>query len=101
MTKQIKDNGGTPINLYSYNPHKCYQIAFNSTSAISPVFSAGIKVLTITATADCFVDFDTVATVTDSHYVKASNPYSITIPAFRQLSVVSNTTGTLYISERS
>jgi hypothetical protein len=101
MVKQIKDNAGSIVPLLSYKLDGAHKLTYDTVTANSIIVSS--KIVSITATSDCFIELGAVAT-TNSHYILGAIPYDFSIGAERSnatLSVIgSGASGTIYISER-
>ena len=110
MSKQPRDDANAPIPVLGLRPNSGQQIMVSGTAALSAAFHASTRVITIYSTVDCFVeigDGSVVANTSTSHFIPlgfvfdlALSPDLVTAGGAKHLSVVSASTGTLYISER-
>lgn len=112
MSKQPKDDDNDPIPLLSYRPAKGHQITTDiATSVRSQEFSASVRVISIFATENCFIELGDNAVTADkntSHFIPASMYLDISLGSniianqnYKYLSVISlSTAGLLFISER-
>src|SRR5210317_325662 len=111
MSKQPRDDGNDPIPVLGLRPSGGQQIVFSGASARSTAVSNSVRVVTLYATQDCFVetgDATVEANGSTSHFLPASIPYDISLGAEtvasendRYVSVIAvSDSGTLYLSER-
>jgi hypothetical protein len=100
MVKQVKDNGGSVVPLLSYKLNGAKTLSYTDSAANTALIAS--KIVSITATTNCFIEIGAVATA-NSHFILSGIPYDFTIGAERtsaNLSVIGASAGTLYISER-
>ena len=111
MSKQPRDDGNDPIPVLGLRPSGGQQIAFSGATARSTAISNSIRVVTLYATQDCFVetgDATVEANGSTSHFLPAGIPYDISLGAEtdatnndKYVAVVAVAdSGTLYLSER-
>lgn len=110
MSKQPRDDANAPIPVLGLRPQSGQQISVSGTAALSAAFHPSTRVITAYSTVDCFVEIggsDVVANTTTSHFIPAGFVFDLALVAdlvapggAKHLSVVSTSTGTLYISER-
>ena len=111
MSKQPRDDGNDPIPVLALRPNRGLQVPFTSSSNTSPQISHSVRVVTLFATQDCFVevgDSGVEANTSNSHFLSGSIPYDISLGAEtnpadndKYVAVIqAQTAGTLYISER-
>ena len=92
-------------------PNRGLQVPFTAASNTSPQISNSVRVVTLFATQDCFVeigDSGVEANTSNSHFLSGSIPYDISLGAEtnpaendKYVAVIQvQTAGTLYISER-
>lgn len=97
MVKQVKDDSGAIVPLLGYRPGGAIQLNYTTT--------VDSKIVSITPTTNCFIEFNGVASNTTSHFLLGGVCYDMSIGAERgaaNLSVIGDTvSGKLYISERS
>ena len=113
MSKQPRDDANEPIPVLGLRPAGGSKISFNfSTATLSARFANSIRVITLYATADCYVEIgdDTVvANKTTSHFVPLGFIYDVALGSqliasetSKFISVLGDTaSGALYISERN
>ena len=113
MSKQPRDDANEPIPVLGLRPAGGSKITFNaSTASLSNRFADSIRVITLYATADCYIEVgnDTVAAnTTNSHFVPQGFIYDVALGSqlissetSKFISAIGATTsGTLYISERN
>lgn len=103
MVKQVKDDSGAIVPLLGYRPGGAIQLNYTTTSANTTTVDS--KIVSITPTTNCFIEFNGVASNTTSHFLLGGVCYDMSIGAERgaaNLSVIGDTvSGKLYISERS
>ena len=100
MVKQIKDNGGNVVPLLSYKTGGATILQYNNVTANTATVTSAI--ISVTPTTNCFIEFGAVATAS-SHFLLGNIPYDMSIGAERRtanLSVLGETTGRMYISQR-
>jgi hypothetical protein len=100
MVKQVKDAGGNAVPLLGYKLNGATKLTYTSSVANTALVSS--KVISVTATTNCFIEVGGVATA-NSHFLLGAVPYDFTLGAERNsanLSVLGESTGTLYVSER-
>ena len=111
MSKQPRDDGNDPIPVLGLRPNGGHQVPFSATSNTSPAISNSIRVVTLYATEDCFIETGSAsveANTSNSHFLAKSIPFDISLGAEtvasandRYVAVIEATTaGILYISER-
>jgi hypothetical protein len=111
MSKQPRDDGNEAIPVLGLRPGGGKQIVFSGASTRSTAISNSVRVVTLYATQDCFVetgDATVEANGSTSHFLPASIPYDISLGAEtvasendRYVSVIAvSDSGTLYLSER-
>ena len=111
MSKQPRDDGNDPIPVLGLRPGRGLQVPYTASSNTSPAISSSVRVVTLFATTDCFIETgasSVAATTTTSHFLPASVPYDISLGAETDPSendkyvavIQSASGGTLYISER-
>jgi len=112
MSKQPRDDSNYPIPLLSFRPHRAQPISFTVSSAtLSDSFSASVRVISIYATEDCYIelgDNSIVATSADSHFIPAGIYLDVSLGSendarynYKYLSVLGATaSGVLHVSER-
>ena len=113
MSKQPRDDANEPIPVLGLRPAGGSKISFNSSTAtLSARFADAIRVITLYATADCYVeigDSTIVANSANSHFVPTGFLYDVALGSqlissetSKFISAIGATTsGTLYISERN
>ena len=113
MSKQPRDDGNDPIPVLGFRFNSGHQVSFNaSTSTISSQLSNSVRVVTLYATEDCFIETHVSNTAeankSNSHFIPKTVPYDISLGQEviasnndRFVAVIGSTEGgTLYISER-
>ena len=111
MSKQPRDDGNDPIPVLGLRPGRGLQVPFTASSNTSPQISNSVRVVTLFATQDCFVEIggaSVEASTSTSHFLSASIPYDISLGAetdpnqnSKYVAVIQDATaGKLYISER-
>lgn len=106
MTKQVKDDGGSTIPLLGYKFAGASTVVYNTSTANTISFPTNVKVITITPTTNCFIEFSSsnANATTSSHYFIGGLPYDVALggePADTSLSAIAATAnGVLYVSER-
>lgn len=111
MSKQPRDDGNDPIPVLGLRPNRGLQVPYTASSNTSPQISNSVRVVTLFATQDCFVeigDSGVEANTSNSHFLAGSIPYDISLGAEtdpaendKYVAVIqAQTAGTLYISER-
>jgi len=113
MSKQPRDDGNDPIPVLGFRFNSGHQVSFNaSASTISSQLSNSVRVITLYATEDCFIETHTSNTAeankVNSHFIPKTVPYDVSLgPEVvasendRYIAVIgSSASGTLYISER-
>ena len=111
MSKQPRDDGNDPIPVLALRPNRGLQVPFTAVSNTSPQISNSVRVVTLFATQDCFVEIGAPgveANTSNSHFLSGSIPYDISLGAEtdpaendKYVAVIQvQTAGTLYISER-
>jgi hypothetical protein len=113
MSKQPRDDANEPIPVLGLKPAGGSKINFNpSSSSLSTQFSASIRVITLYATDDCYVEIGNAAVqanTSTSHFVPSGFLYDIALGSqfisaetFKYISVIGATvSGVLHISERN
>ena len=113
MSKQPRDDANEPIPVLGLRPAGGSKINFNTSSAsLSTRFANSIRVITLYATADCYVeigDATTVANTSNSHFVPNGFLYDVALGSqliasetSKYISVLGTTaSGIIYISERN
>jgi len=113
VSKQPRDDGNSPIPVLGLRTRGGQNVTFQtSTSNTSQQISDSVRVVTLYATADAYVETHGVSTVipnaANAHFLPASIPYDISLgfendainnDKFVTVLGVSGS-GTLYISER-
>lgn len=103
MVKQIKDDSGAIVPLLGYRPGGAIQLNYTTASANTAVVDS--KIISITPTTNCFIEFNGTASNATSHFLLGGVCYDMSIGAERgtaNISVIGETViGILYISERS
>ena len=112
MSKQPRDDGNDPIPVLGLRQGKGHQVPFTTgASNTSPQISASIRVVTLYADQDAFIETGSSsveANQTTSHFLPSSIPYDISLGAEtdpldndRFIAIIgSSSSGKLYISER-
>lgn len=111
MSKQPRDDGNDPIPVLGLRPNGGHQVPYTASSNVSPAISGSIRVVTLYATQDCFIETGASgveANTSNSHFLPASLPYDVSLGAETDASqndkyvavIQASTAGTLYISER-
>ena len=111
MSKQPRDDGNEPIPVLGLRPNRGHQVPYTSSSNTSPAISSSVRVVTLYATTDCFIetgDASVEAFTSNSHFLPNSIPYDVSLGAENDASdndkfvavVQSESAGKLYISER-
>ena len=113
MSKQPRDDANEPIPVLGLQPAGGSRINFNASSAsLSTQFAASIRVITLYATADCYVevgDATVQANNSTSHFVPSGFLYDIALGSELISSETSKyistigavASGVLHISERN
>jgi hypothetical protein len=113
MSKQPRDDANEPIPVLGLQPAGGSKITFNNSSAsLSTRFAASIRVITLYATVDCYVeigDATVQANTSTSHYIPTGFLYDIALGSelissetSKFISVIGATaSGVLHISERN
>jgi hypothetical protein len=111
MSKQPRDDGNEAIPVLALRPNRGLQVPFTDTSNTSPQISSSVRVVTLFATQDCFIEIGgsgVEANTSNSHFLSSSIPFDISLGAetnpadndkFVAVIQASNP-GTLHISER-
>jgi hypothetical protein len=100
MVKQVKDNGGNVVPLLSYKLNGAKIVTYTNSAANSVLVSS--KIISATPSTNCFIEIGGTATA-NSHFLLGGVPYDFSIGAERtsaNISVIGESAGTLYISER-
>jgi len=110
MSKQPRDDSNYPIPVLGYKPNGGQAIALSAIPARSSAFGTHTRVISIYATGDAYFEIGgpTVeASTANSHFIPSGLYIDISLGAetvssanAKYLSVISNSSGTLYISER-
>lgn len=110
MSKQPRDDSNYPIPVLGYKPNGGQAIALSAIPARSTAFGTHTRVISIYATGDAYFEIGgptVVANTANSHFIPSGLYIDIslgaeTVPSAnaKYLSVISNSSGTLYISER-
>jgi len=113
MSKQPRDDGNEAIPVLGLRTRGGQNVAFNtSTATTSQQISDSVRVVTLYATADAFIETHGSVTVTpnaaNAHFLPSSIPYDISLgfenDAINNDKFVTvlgiSESGTLYISER-
>ena len=111
MSKQPRDDGNDPIPVLGLRPGRGLQVPYTSNSNTSPAISSSVRVITVYATTDCFIETGNASISADtvnSHFLPAQIPYDLSLGAENNAAdndkyvavIQSASGGTLYISER-
>jgi hypothetical protein len=111
MSKQPRDDANAPIPVLALRPGGGQQIAITAVSARSASVASHVRVVTLFATEDAFIeigDATVTANSSNSHFLPAGIPYDISLGSEtvtkenpRYLAVIRlDTDGILYLSER-
>jgi hypothetical protein len=111
MSKQPRDDGNDPIPVLGLRPGRGQQIVFSGVSSRSTAISNSVRVVTLYATQDAFIetgDATVEANGSTSHFLPAGIPYDISLGAETDATnndkyvavVAAADSGTLYLSER-
>ncbi len=111
MSKQPRDDGNEAIPVLGLRPGRGQQIVFSGVSSRSTAISNSVRVVTLYATQDAFIetgDATVEANGSTSHFLPASIPYDISLGAETVASendryvavIAASDSGTLYLSER-
>jgi hypothetical protein len=112
MSKQPRDDGNEAIPVLGLRANGGHLVPFTTgASNTSPQISASIRVVTLYADQDAFIETgasSVSANQTTSHFLPSSIPYDISLGAEtdpldnnRYVAIIGSTAaGTLYISER-
>jgi len=111
MSKQPRDDGNDPIPVLGLRPNGGYQVPFNAVSNTSPAIAGSIRVVSLYATQDCFIETGNSgvsANQINSHFLPSGFIYDISLGAEtdpvnndKYVAVIQSlASGTLYISER-
>ena len=111
MSKQPRDDGNEPIPVLGLRPNRGHQVPYTASSNTSPAISSSVRVVTLYATTDCFIetgDASVTASNVTSHFLPADIPYDISlgdetsaVDNDKYVAVIgSSSDGKLYISER-
>jgi hypothetical protein len=82
MSKQPRDDANAPIPVLALRPGGGQRIAISNTSARSAAIAAHVRVVTLYANTDCFIEVgdDSVsANNNTSHFLPAGMPYDISL----------------------
>ena len=109
MSKQPRDDANYPIPVLSYRYNSGQQLDLGP-STLSARISPSVRVVSLYATADCFFEVcDTagVANTANSHFLPAGVYLDVALGSdnnaalmHKYIAVVSDNSGTLYLSER-
>lgn len=110
MSKQPRDDSNYPIPVLGYKPGGGQAIVLSASPQRSTPFGGHTRVISIYSTGNAFFEIgdNTVeANVTTSHFIPAGLYIDISLGAetvptanAKYISVISNSSGILYISER-
>jgi hypothetical protein len=110
MSKQPRDDANAPSPVLGLRPNSGQQISVSSSPALSAAFHPSTRVITIYSTVDCFVEIgnnSVIANTANSHFVPLGFVFDLALAAdlvpansTKHISVVSTSSGILYISER-
>jgi len=112
MSKQPRDDGNEAIPVLALRTNRGLQVPYTETSNTSPEISASVRVVSLYATSDCFIETggaSVEANTSNSHFLPSGFIYDISLGAEtdpsnndKYIAVVQATTaGILYISERN
>lgn len=112
MSKQPRDDSNYPIPLLSFRPHCGQHLTFTTGSAtLSNVFSPSVRVISLFATEDCYIELGAVDVTADSstsHFIPTGIYLDISLGSdndarlnYKYLSVIGDSaSGVLHVSER-
>jgi len=110
MSKQPKDDGNEPIPVLSYRPNGAQKLAVGATSVRSASIDINTRVVSLYSDVNCYFevgDDSAVANITNSHYLPAGLYIDVSLGSdiiarlnFKYIAVISEDTGTLYLSDR-
>jgi len=111
MSKQPRDDANAPIPVLALRPNGGQSIAISSSSARSAAVHSSVRVITVYATVDAFIevgDSDVVASASTSHFLPAGLPYDISLGAETRPSdnpryvacIQASDSGVLYVFDR-